>query len=237
MLHKYPPALVDAASAPFAAAGRFFQRFAAGKLRYDPLYFGLLRRGLIPHQARVLDLGCGQGILLSLLCVAHEQSQLGRWPQAWPAAPHELKLQGIELRRKNVEVARLALGARVRVELQDLQHATLPQSSVILLFDVLHYLEARVQLQLLERSVRALEPGGRLLLREADSNGSARFAITRAAERIAAAMRGHVQQRFHYRSAEQWQALLAQLGLEVRAEPMSEGTPFSNTLLIAQRGG
>ena len=64
------PALLNAASAPYREAGRFSWRFARGKLGLDPVFRHLLREGLIKPNARVLDIGCGQGLLASLLRIA-----------------------------------------------------------------------------------------------------------------------------------------------------------------------
>jgi 2-polyprenyl-3-methyl-5-hydroxy-6-metoxy-1,4-benzoquinol methylase len=80
------PTLLNAASAPYRGAGQFAWRFARGKLGLDPVFRHLLREGLIKPSARVLDIGCGQGLLASLLrsCSAIEHE--GRWPNGWAAA-------------------------------------------------------------------------------------------------------------------------------------------------------
>ena len=62
--------LVDKAAAPYRASGRFAYHFARGKLGGDPVFAGLLLHGLIPHQVRILDIGCGQGLLASWLHAA-----------------------------------------------------------------------------------------------------------------------------------------------------------------------
>jgi hypothetical protein len=73
-------ALLKSAVRPYLAAGLYPYFFARGKLGYDPVYLSLLRRGAFPDGARILDLGCGQGLLSAVLiaarrhrsrCVAH----------------------------------------------------------------------------------------------------------------------------------------------------------------------
>lgn len=226
-MEAHAEALIDAASRPFRPAGRLAYHFARGKLRHDPMYFALLRKRLVHDDARVLDLGCGQGILLSLLAHAAEAG--------WPNAPRRLCLIGTELRRKQVRTARLALGQRARIEPLDLRHADVPASDVVVLQDVLHYMPPYAQIRLLEKVAGALTSNGWLLLREADASpGLAAFA-TRTTERLAAITRGDFLQRFHFRQAREWPALLNALGFAVSAEPMNAGPQFDNVLILARR--
>ena len=64
--------LIDHASEPYRATGRFAYPFAGGKLGADPVFCGLLERGLVPRNARILDRGCGQGLLAAWLLAARQ---------------------------------------------------------------------------------------------------------------------------------------------------------------------
>lgn len=227
--------LLEAATRPYIGAGKYAWHFARGKLRHDPVYFSLLRRGLLPDRGSLLDLGCGQGVLLSLLKAAKEQYQAGRWPPGWPAPPLNLGLRGIELSEDRVQAARRALGGSVQVDLRDLRDLDFQPCSVIVMLDVLLYLGEEEQQRLLGKVSGALEPGGLLLLREADAGAGFAFQVTKWSERIAGALRGQFGQQLHYRSAVHWIAELAQRGFAVGAEPMSEGTPFANVLFTARK--
>ena len=228
--------LFEAATRPYIGAGQYAWRFARGKLRHDPVFFSLLRRGLLPDRENLLDLGCGRGILLSLLKAAKEQYQAGVWPRDWPAPPLNLGLRGIELSESRVRAARHALGNSARVDLCDLRDIDLPPCSVIVMIDVLFYLGREEQERLLDRAAAALAPGGLLLVRETDAGAGFAFRVTRWSEILAGALRGEFVQRLHYRSAVQWIAELAGRGFSVRVEPMSEGTPFANFLFVARKG-
>jgi 2-polyprenyl-3-methyl-5-hydroxy-6-metoxy-1,4-benzoquinol methylase len=70
-------ALLDAASEPYRSVGRFAYYFARGKLRTDPVYRAILEFGLLRGRARVLDLGCGQGLLAAWLRAAERQLATG----------------------------------------------------------------------------------------------------------------------------------------------------------------
>ncbi|HYG65142.1 MAG TPA: class I SAM-dependent methyltransferase, partial [Thermoanaerobaculia bacterium] len=121
------------------------------------------------------------------------------------------------------------------IETADLRDADFPTARAVLLLDVLHYLPAAAQEELLARAVRALEPGGVLFIRDADAAAGWRFTATRIQERLATMARRQFRQRFHYRSTAEWRALLAAYGLEVSSEPMSMGTPYANVLIQARR--
>ncbi len=227
--------LLDVATRPYLAAGRHALYSARWKLRLDPVFFALLRHGLFPGCGRLLDLGCGQGILLSLLQAAKGRYQAGAWPPSWPPPPLNLDLNGIDLREDRVRVARRALGDSVPVEACDLRDLDFQPCSVIVMLDVLLYLGAEEQRRVLQKAAEALGSGGLLLLREADAGAGLAFHATRLAERLLEALRGRLRNRLHYRSAAQWAGVLESLGFSVDVEPMSEGTPFANVLFVARK--
>ena len=76
---------------------------------------------MLPDRGSLLDLGCGRGVLLSLLKAVKAQYQAGLWPQDWPAPPLNLDLSGIELREERVKAAQCALGGGAQVDLHDLR--------------------------------------------------------------------------------------------------------------------
>jgi SAM-dependent methyltransferase len=227
--------LIGAAVARFARAGVFARQFAYWKLRCDPVFLELLRRGLIPDGGRLLDLGCGQGVLLALLLAAEEEYRAGRWPAEWPPPPSRPRLRGIEVLRADVRRARLALRHDAEIEEANLRVARLTPSDVIVLLDVLHYLEPPAQERLLAAVADALAPGGLLLMRVGDATAGAVAVFSRLVDHLVTLARGAGLHGFHCRAVPEWVAALERLGFTVGAEPMNQGPPFANVLLVARK--
>jgi SAM-dependent methyltransferase len=227
------PALLDAACEPYRSAGRFAYHFARGKLRSDPVYRAILELGLLVGCARVLDLGCGQGLLAAWLRAAERCYERGSWPRAWPPAPLALSTHGIELMARDVERARRALGPASDVSQADIRSAAFGTVDAVVILDVLHYLTAQSQIDVLQRVRAALQPRGRLLLRVGDAGGGLRFRYGQLSDQLVMLLRGHAIVAQHCRSIAQWRLLLRDCGFDSEAKPMSQGTPFANVLLIA----
>lgn len=227
-------ALRDAASSPYRSAGRFAWHFARGKLGMDPVFRHLLSRGLIRSNARVLDIGCGQGLLASLLRSADEAAARGQWPADWAAAPRHARVTGIELMPRDVERAQRALGDTAAFVCGDMRHTPFPPSDVVVILDVLHYIDIAEQNQVLERVRGALGSGGRLLLRVGDASARRGFRASQWVDAIVTFIRGHRVTPVYGRPLAAWIVKLEGLGFRVEAVPMSQGTPFANVLLVAE---
>jgi len=230
--------LIGRAAAPYRCAGRFAWHFARGKLAGDPVFAELLSRGLLTGRARILDIGCGQGLLASWLVAAHESGRQGLWPADWPAAPAPSHVRGIELMPSEVRRAQQALAAvvakgRASFVACDMRSADFGQADAVVILDVLHYVEFAAQDDILRRVRDALSPGGVLLLRIGDGAGGLRFRFSLWVDLVVATLRGCRIKRLHCRPLAEWQRLLSSLGFEVRSQPMSAGTPFANVLLVA----
>lgn len=227
--------LVESAATPYRSAGRFAWHFAKGKLGGDPAFVGLLRLGLIPDGARILDIGCGQGLLASWLLTARQFYEKGQWPEEWPAPPRLGSMHGIELMQSDVERAQQALGNAARFTVGDMCKADFGHVDVVVILDVLHYVDYAAQDDVLRRVRDALAPNGRLLLRVGDANGGWRFRCSLYVDHIVTFVRGHRNSRLYCRPLAEWEAALKRLGFTVQALPMHQGTPFANILLDARR--
>jgi len=229
-------ALLGSAARPYLTAGLYPYFFARAKLVFDPAFVSLLRRGGIPDGARILDLGCGQGLLAAVLIAARRQYETGAWPMDWPAPPSTTQLYGIELQERSANWARIALAGEASIQTGDLRDAVLPEADVVFILDVLHHLEPDAQQCVLEKVAHALQADGTLFMRVADSTAGLRFGFTRVADGFSAMMRRQRVPPHHHRSPADWTAMLHRFGFAVEVESMSAGTPFANVLLTARAG-
>lgn len=236
MTAQFKQQLLDKATEPYRPAGKFAWHFARGKLGGDPVFAGLLEHGLIPDNARILDIGCGQGLLASWLLAAQEMDRQGRWPKHWPKAPNTTEIHGIELMSADVERAQTALGNAARFTVGDMCKTDFGKVDAVVILDVLHYVNFDAQNDVLRRVSDALAPNGTLILRVGDANGGLPFKFSVLVDHVVTFVRGHRNSRLYCRPLADWQAQLRSLGFEVDTMPMNKGTPFANILLVARLG-
>lgn len=229
--------LIERATAPYRSAGRFAWHFSRGKLGGDPVFAGLLEHGLLAGRARILDIGCGQGLLASWLLSARKLHAEGKWPKGWPPAPNPSVVHGIELMPRDVERARRALGNAATFTAGDMCKADFGKADAVVVLDVLHYVDIDAQNDVLRRIRDALAPGGKLILRVGDAAGGLPFLFSVWVDHVVTFARGHRNSRLYCRPLSEWHAALTGLGFTVKSLPMNKGTPFANILLVAELAG
>src|SRR5688572_10173813 len=166
--HPFFDTLARAAADRYVTTSITAWEFARGKLRGDPVYREVLFGGWLPSGGRLLDIGCGQGLMLALL------AEVGRWERSASTSPGTLPrfahLVGVELRPHRARLARAALGSDAEIVETDARTLSAGTARVVLLFDVLHMMPRPDQDALLAAAVRALEPGAMIVVREADAS-------------------------------------------------------------------
>lgn len=244
---------VRLASDRYIETGVMAWEFARGKLRTDPIYKAAACGGLLAgaldrtvpaaddprgHGSgrTLLDVGCGLGLTLALLTEVRRAAEAGTWPAEWPSPPCFDRMVGIEARGRTAARASAALAGDAEIITADACEGLSVRAHVVLLFDVLHMMPEDKQDTLLASMASALEPDGLMLIREADAAAGWRFTTVRWGNRLKALAFGSCSQRFHFRTASDWQSCLARHGLHAEVREMSEGTPFANVLLMVTTG-
>jgi SAM-dependent methyltransferase len=203
--------------------------FARGKLRGDPIYRAIVSGSLLPSGGTLVDIGCGQGLALALLADAGRRFREGTWPAQWNPPPQFEQRIGVELRSRTADVARKALEGDAEIIAADVRGLTQTRCRAALFLDVLHMMPTPEQEAVIAATAAALEPGGVILVREADASAGWRFMAVRVGNGLKAIAFGSWRQRFYFRTADQWVACFASQGLAASLQPMSHGM-FANVM-------
>jgi hypothetical protein len=230
--------LARAAADRYATTSITAWEFARGKLRGDPVYRDVLLGGWLPSGGTLLDIGCGQGLMLALLAEA-QRFERDRPEPAGARLPRFDHMVGVELRPHRARLARAALGADAEIIETDARTMSAAAYRVILMFDVLHMMPPADQEALLATAAGALDRGGVILVREADASAGWRFRSVRIGNRLTALVSGAWRQPLAFRTINEWHDCFVRHGLEVEGTPANAGTPFANHLfrLTARKAG
>lgn len=205
--------------------------FARAKMLWDPVYEDVTFGGVLGPGRALLDAGCGQGLMLSLLAEVRRDAadpQLG-------APPVFGQLIGIEVRPRIAAIARAALAQDAEILHDNVVDVAIPAVDAVLAFDVLHMISADEQQSLVARFVSALEPGGVILVREADADGGWRFSLVRLGNQLKGIATGNWRQRLTFRTSAEWTALFERAGLTVGVCLVHRRMLFANVLFLMRK--
>jgi uncharacterized protein (DUF2062 family)/2-polyprenyl-3-methyl-5-hydroxy-6-metoxy-1,4-benzoquinol methylase len=201
------------------------------KLMSDPIARLVAEFAEAEGLGELCDLGTGRGQLPILLL------ELGLAKSA----------RGVDWDRAKIEDAKAAArGERApegeplpaldaEFEAADVRDVTPEPADTVLLIDVLHYLPLAAQDEVLDRAARAVRPGGRILVREADTERGLRSVFTLIEEKVFTTLRWNRGERVVFRPARQIAERLLAAGLSTEVRPAWGKTPFSNVLVIGRR--
>jgi SAM-dependent methyltransferase len=199
--------------------GRWLQGYARGKLRSDPVFaaaFELLRTSPMP----VLDVGCGIGLF-----------------------PFYLREKGFTeaLTVFDLDAAKIAQAQRIAgADYSDVRFfhcdATHPwpagESGHVVIVDVLHYLAATAQREVLERAAERVAPGGLCIIRETPRDASWRFRATQLEEAFIHRIFWMKSPAVHFPSVEEIATPFVRRGFSSETRPLWGRTPFNSHLFI-----
>ncbi len=199
--------------------GRWLQGYVRGKLRSDPIFaaaFDLLKDAPLP----VLDIGCGVGLFE---CYLRERGYAGA-------------LNGFDFDLAKIAQAQripAALDPGVTFSVADGVDA-LPagEGGHVVIFDVLHYLDAAAQRDLLDRAAACVAPGGLCLIRETPRDGSWRFRVTQLEEMLIHAILWMKSRAVHFPSVEEVTGPFVRRGFSAEIRPLWGRTPFNSHLFV-----
>jgi 2-polyprenyl-6-hydroxyphenyl methylase/3-demethylubiquinone-9 3-methyltransferase len=201
----------------YAGAPYVDRNFVKWKLRLDRVFDFLEAED--PGTGTVIDLGCGHGIASAFVA-----SGTGR-----------RRMLGCDLDGHRVAVAQQAFaGLDAAFEVEDVRRFALPPATLILILDVLQYLDREEQLDLLRRCAGALEPGGKFIFRVQDEERGLFSRFSMGLDHIVFALGGAGRRPFML-TGDAYQRVLEEKGLDVRQVRFRNRLPLAHRLVIAVR--
>ncbi len=191
--------------------------FVRWKTRLDRI-FGMLALEDLGN-GDVVDLGCGYGMTLALAAF----QQPGR------------RLIGCDLDAHRVEIAQNALSPmRAVVSVKDIRFFAFSGAGLVMIMDVLQYLDPAEQRELLTRCCSSLLPGGRLIFRVHDRGRGVPGKLSLALDRLIFRM-GGCATRPTILNQEDYRQILQSVGMKVRMKRFINRIPLAHILVISER--
>ena len=201
----------------FKSSPHFARGFVRWKLRLDNIFALLLME--VDGRTSAVDLGCGYGIALAVAAFRNPG----------------LRLIGCDLDRNRIRIATRALSSlRAQLFVHDIRTFEFTGTSLIMIMDVLQYLNAQEQCSLLKKCCAALEPGGKLIFRVPDKEHGMLSAATMALDRIIFRFTGMRKQPAVLPS-EEYEKVLKDARMILRKQRLMSRLPLAHIVFIAEK--
>ena len=205
----------------FVYKGPVLEWYVRVKLMMEKNY--QLFHQLLPRRGTIYDVGCGYGYVSLMLNLCAE----------------DRRMIGIDMDEEKIAIAQNLPSRKTNVlfDAHDVRDFGYQEADAFLVSDVLHYMRREEQEALLQKFIDKLNPGGIILIRDADSDDKENHEKSRRTERWSTGL-GFNKAKFEdmeFLSGASLMQFFEERGLQVRIEERSGGT--SNTLFIAEKRG
>ena len=182
----------------------------------------------IPENASIVDLGCGNAMMDFMLI------KLSPMRSIYGVDYDEDKIEVAQ----NVSIRKQMGEERIQFEAAELNKWIYRRADVYILADVLHYMPFDEQKQVIERSVKHLNPSGKIIIRDADTDMTDKHKGTQLSEWQSTKVFGfnktkNNSKKLYFGSARDRKELLEKLGLQV--ELIDQTKMNSNVVLIGMK--
>ncbi len=203
----------------YSGSGLITKSYLRIKLKICPL---VRLETLFPEEGKIVDLGCGNGLFPNILGIGSFRRHI----------------IGADLDEKKIIAAEKTKGHLANIEyiVGNLITMDFPIGDVFSLIDVLYLIPFEAQEIILKKCTEALTPKGTLIIKEMDSHPRWKFFWNFWQETMAVKVIGFtLGERFYFRSRDNFQNLLTNLGFSVRTVRLDKGYWYPHIAYVCPR--
>ena len=176
----------------------------------------------VPESGRIVDLGCGYGLFANFLSVKSGKRDVF----------------GVDISAERIRRADKTVGLRRNIGfvVGDLKNFEFDDVDVFVIYDVLHHINRKGQVDLVERCFRVLNRGGLFVIKESGITPLWKGIINYLIEFFALGFRITESEGLNFRSQEDWEDLLRAKGFTVEvSEHIRSWHPWPHILFVCRR--
>lgn len=164
----------------------------------------------LPKKGKIIDLGCGEGVIASYLAQNKTREVLG------------VDLDAKRLPKSKTENLKFTIG--------DIRKYNLKNAAGVILSDVLHHIDFQSQDKVLKNISKNLKPGGVLVIKEIDTQDFIRGKLSRFWDFVF-----YPNEKVYFNSSKVLVKKLKKLGFKVQIQKTTKFFPGSTTLFICSK--
>jgi len=188
-------------------------------VRYDRCPYDVLET-YIPEKGRILDFGCGHGLMTNLMAVKSKDRDV----------------IGLDPSRYKIEIAQRSINGRENIKFVQGWVANIEATKLraVTVIDVLYLMSPDDQIALLKKILFCLDVHGVLVIKEVPAVNDLRFKVAYTKELIMVrVLKRTLGDKFFYRTEGEWENLLNEIGYKVKVTRL--GTRAPSTLFVCER--
>ena len=184
------------------------------KLRWRLCPFFLIER-FLPSRGKIIDAGCGYGLLANLISMNKNRD-----------------VYGFDLNAKRISIAKKTIGNRknIHFELKNVKDLKLGSCDAIVMSDFLHHIPYIEQENLIKQVHGKLKKKGIMIIQDISKKPLWKYLFAANLDRIL-----NCFPRLYYRNALSWQKMLERNGFSVSIIKADQRLPLPDILLVCKK--